>query len=225
MIQIVFQNKNFIVCNKPAEVLSVPAREKNDPRPCLGIALQNEFETQIFPVHRLDFETSGLIMYALNAQSHKISQDWFLKKTIHKHYQAMTCFQNFNHWPANIETDRSVIEANVELTAHWRTQMQRGKRRSFESKHGEWAETEARMIEVRQGHILWQLDPITGKPHQLRFELSRRGFPILGDGLYGSRESFTGPGIALRAVRLNLLDIENRLGLPDSFDVEGFSIV
>lgn len=227
MIQIVFQNNNFVVCNKPAAVLSVPAREKNDPRPCLGIALQNELKTQIFPVHRLDFETSGLIMYALNAQSHKVSQDWFLKKTIHKHYQAITGLQSFAHWPAGVETDRSVIEAASGVTAHWKTQMQRGKRRSFESKNGEWAETNARILQVANQNVLWQLDPVTGKPHQLRFELSRRGFPILGDILYGSTESFTNgaaAGIALRAVSLNLSGLDNRLGLPERIDIEGFSI-
>lgn len=228
MIQIVFQNNNFVVCNKPAEVLSVPGREKTDTRPCLGLALQAELKTQIFPVHRLDFETSGLILYALNSQSHRVTQDWFLNKKIHKYYQAVTGLQSFAHWPAQVDTDRSSLAAAVGLTAHWKTQMQRGKRRSFESKNGEWAETHARILQVENGHVLWQLDPVTGKPHQLRFELSRHGFPILGDELYGSQESFTGPGlagIALRAVSLNLSDIENRLGLPERFDVEGFSIV
>lgn len=225
MIQIVFRNNNFVVCNKPADVLSVPAREKSDPRACLGLALQDELKTQIFPVHRLDFETSGLILYALSSQAHRISQDWFLKRTIHKHYQAVTVEQNFAHWPANIETDRSPLNAEEGFAAHWKTQMQRGKRRSFESKHGEWAETKARVLQVENRKVLWQLDPVTGKPHQLRFELSRHGFPILGDELYGSQESFTGPGIALRAVSLNLAEVENRLGLPEQIDVEGFSIV
>lgn len=243
MIHLVFQNNNFVVCNKPAGVLSVPAREKTDPRPCLGLALQNELKAQIFPVHRLDFETSGLILYALNAPSHKASQDWFLKRKIHKHYQAVTGLQSFAHWPDNVATDRTVIEAQTGLTAHWKTQMQRGKRRSFESKNGEWAETHARILQVKipqdlsseNPKVLWQLDPVTGKPHQLRFELGRRGFPILGDALYGSTESFTndvGPAIApktaseiaLRAVSLNLSGLDNRLGLPERLEIEGFSI-
>ena len=150
-----------------------------------------------------------------------------MKRTIHKHYQAVTGYQNFSHWPSHIETDKSFVETTVGLAAHWKTQMQRGKRRSFESQNGEWAETNARVLQTTPQRVLWQLDPVTGKPHQLRFELSRRGFPILGDKLYGSQESFTGPdfaALALRAVSLNLSDIENRLGLPERFDIEGFSI-
>ncbi len=227
MIRIVFQNKNFVVCNKPPEVLSVPGREKSDTRACLGLALQVELKTQIFPVHRLDYETSGLILYALNSASHKASQDWFMKRTIHKQYQAVTGLQNFSHWPDNVKTDKSKLDVSVGLTVYWKTQMQRGKRRSFESKNGEWAETNSRVLQASGERVLWQLDPVTGKPHQLRFELSRRGFPILGDELYGSKQPFSGPdlaGIALRAVSLNLSDIENRFGLPGRFDIEGFSI-
>ena len=56
MIHFVFKNNNFVVCNKEALVLSVPAREKSDLRDCLGLRLELELKTQIFPVHRLDYE-------------------------------------------------------------------------------------------------------------------------------------------------------------------------
>ncbi|MEQ1724016.1 MAG: pseudouridine synthase, partial [Pseudobdellovibrio sp.] len=77
MTPFVFKNNNFVVCNKEALVLSVRAREKSDMRDCLGLRLEIELGTQIFPVHRLDYEVSGLILYALNSISHKASQDWF----------------------------------------------------------------------------------------------------------------------------------------------------
>lgn len=224
MIQIVFQNNNFVVCNKPAEVLSVPAREKNDPRLCLGLLLQEELKTQIFPVHRLDYETSGLIIYALHAKSHQQSQKWFLDKNILKTYHALTTTQNFSHWPENINTDRSVIESASGFKAHWKTQMMRGKRRSFESQNGEWAETLATIENIQNTNISWLLNPLTGKPHQLRFELSRRGFPILGDQLYGSKAQHSGPGLALRAIKLDLTEVKDRLGLPPFIEIEGFSI-
>lgn len=214
MIRIVFQNENFIVCDKPAKVLSVPAREKNDPRPCLGLELQKQLGRPVFPVHRLDYEVSGLILYALNARSHRISQDWFQKKTIRKKYRAYTPLQNFAHWPDNIKTDRSVLNAVAGQSWVWKTKILRGKKRSYESANGEWAVTEAHIVRAEEGQIEWELYPITGKPHQLRLELSRRGFPILGDELYGSECSYSQSGIALAAVEIELTQIEDRLGLP-----------
>ncbi len=215
MIRSVFQNKHFIVCNKQAQVLSVPAREKSDPRPCLGTELQRELKTQVFPVHRLDFEVSGLIIYALEPAAHKASQKWFEKKLIQKKYVAQTGLQNFSHWPENVTTDRRSIEAKAGAEFIWNTQILRGKRRSFESVNGEWAETRALINSVNKDAIIWHLYPVTGKPHQLRLELSRRGFPIHGDILYGSEYTRSEPGIALEAVEIDLSKVADRFGLPE----------
>jgi tRNA pseudouridine32 synthase/23S rRNA pseudouridine746 synthase len=220
MIEVVFENENFVVCNKPARVLSVPAREKHDPRSCLGLVLQEKYKKPVFPVHRLDFEVSGLIIYALNSRAHKVSQDWFLKKTIRKMYLAQTSLQNFSHWPENIKTDRSAIDLETQKDFYWTTKIQRGKRRSFESDHGEWAETEAVVVQANSDSILWNLFPLTGKPHQLRFELSRHGFPIDGDQLYGSAVKINQDGILLRAVSLDLSDVHDKLGLPSKIKIE-----
>lgn len=220
MFKIVFQNENFIVCDKAPEVLSVPAREKNDPRACLGLELQKQLRTQIFPVHRLDFEVSGLIIYALNSKAHQMAQDWFLKKQIQKNYIAITSAQNFAHWPENVPTDRSVLDLRLGASCVWKTQILRGKRRSFESVRGEWAETRALVTGLSDVAVTWNLLPVTGKPHQLRFELSRRGFPIWGDHLYGSKENWQLSGIALKAWLLDLKGIANRLGLPEKIQIE-----
>ena len=219
MIQIVFQNKNFVVCNKPAQVLSVPAREKTDPRFCLGLELQKQLNTQVFPAHRLDFEVSGLIIYALNAQAHKASQNWFIKRQIRKLYRAQTSTQNFDHWPANIPTERAEVKTQAQAHYVWKTKILRGKKRSFESENGEWAETEATVLEQNNNQVLWQLYPVTGKPHQLRLELSRRGFPIIGDSLYGSKMQHSKAGIALEAYELDLSNVPDRLGLPEKISL------
>lgn len=231
MFKEIFRNENFIVCDKAAEVLSVPAREKNDARLCLGLELQKQLNTQIFPVHRLDFEVSGLIIYALNAKSHQQAQNWFLKKQIQKNYVAITSLQDFSHWPENVKTDRALLDLSLSENSTcqnkfiWKTQIQRGKRRSFESPRGEWAETRASVASVdAQASVIWDLFPITGKPHQLRFELSRRGFPIWGDKLYGSQIAWRHAGIALKAYALDLAKIPNRLGLPERIQIEKWEL-
>jgi tRNA pseudouridine32 synthase/23S rRNA pseudouridine746 synthase len=215
MNKIIFQNEHFVVCDKPALVLSVPAREKTDQRPCLGLDLQKHFKTQVFPVHRLDYEVSGLIIYALNSQSHKESQKWFLDKKIQKKYCAITGLQDFSHWPAQLKTERTEISSKLDQKLIWKTQILRGKKRSFESEQGEWAETEALISARTETQIEWTLLPLTGKPHQLRFELSRHGFPIRGDALYGSKQDWKEPGIALKAYELDLSKIKNTMGLPE----------
>lgn len=218
MIHFVFKNNNFVVCNKEALVLSVPAREKSDLRDCLGLRLELELKTQIFPVHRLDYEVSGLIIYALNAKSHKASQDWFQSKLISKKYEATTGLQDFSHWPPSVKTDRSKIECKNAAEFYWKTQILKGKKRSFESENGEWAETKAVMKNVGSEKIEWNLFPITGKSHQLRLELSRRGFPIVGDELYGSKLKYE-KGIALKAVELDLSKVKERFGLPEIISI------
>ena len=219
MSPIIFQNENFVICDKPAQVLSVPSRDREDPRRCLGIELQKELSQNIFPVHRLDFEVSGLIIFALNSKAHKVSQNWFESKLIRKKYLARTRIQDFSHWPPAIPTDRAVIEIQLGKEFYWRTQIQRGKKRSFESVHGEWAETQAVIFEIQNNEVSWYLYPLTGKPHQLRLELSRRGFPILGDKLYGGQKNGHSDNISLRSISLNLEQIQNRLGLPPIIEI------
>ncbi len=216
MIAIVFQNEHFVICNKPVGVLSVPSRDKADPRFCLGTEVQKVFKKQVFPVHRLDFEVSGLIIYALNPEAHKVSQEWFQKKQIQKKYIAITEKQNFSHWPDHIETDRSLICEVPSEIFFWKTQILRGKKRSFQSVNGDWAETKAQISRRLNDELLeWQLWPITGKSHQLRLELSRHGFPIVGDSLYGSKKSHSKSGIALVSSEIDLKLVKNTLGLPE----------
>lgn len=220
MIKIIFENQNFVICDKPSDSLSTPDRHKSD-RPCLGLELQKKLQQQIFPVHRLDYEVSGLIMYAKNTQAHRVSQDWFSNKKIFKKYLALTSTQDFSSWPENVKADHAMISPEPGQNFFWKMQIQRGKRRSFESVHGDWAETKAETTQYLkdQNLIQWSLYPLTGRPHQLRLELARHGFSIVGDQLYGSQKKidlkiWPAGGIALRAVELDLSQVPDRLGLP-----------
>lgn len=215
MIRMVFENENFVVCDKPCRVLSVPSRDSLEKRACLGLQLKEKYKSKadILPVHRLDYEVSGLIIYALNARAHKVAQGWFDQKKISKMYLARTSLQNFLHWPNSVPTDRSIIDIENQKEFFWQTQIFRGKKRSFESAQGSMAETKAQITATDAQGIDWNLYPLTGKPHQLRLELSRHGFPIFGDQLYGSTHLIES-GIALKAVTLDLTGISERLGLP-----------
>lgn len=205
-MQNVFENSHWALVDKPAGWLTTPARDKNDPRACLGLELQKQLGIQIFPVHRLDFEVSGLVLFAKNAEAHRVAQGWFERAEIHKIYQAQSL-------PGEGEPPSEWIE--------WRSHLLRGKRRAYASPEGKLSLTRARTTQVTEKVWHWELMPLTGRPHQLRFELARNGTPILGDKLYGApliKEN----QIALRAVQLDLNSVKEseRMGLPADIVVD-----
>jgi tRNA pseudouridine32 synthase / 23S rRNA pseudouridine746 synthase len=192
MPTILFQSNRFVVIDKPPNWLSVPSRlGVNEPRPCAGIWLQETLGGQVFPVHRLDFGASGLLVYALDRDAHRISNGWFADTVIHKQYQAITTRIG----------SVCQIEPGVEQT--WESRLSKGKKRAYaDLVRGKNCRTEAVLTNDSDGIQTWLLSPATGRPHQLRWELAHHGFPIVGDELYGSEVKWRENGIALRLVKL-----------------------
>jgi tRNA pseudouridine32 synthase/23S rRNA pseudouridine746 synthase len=203
-MKIVFQNENFVIIDKPAEVLSVPGRFKEDDRPVAGLLLQEQIGQRIFPVHRLDFEVSGILVFALNPQAHTNANKWFENKGVTKIYQAYT---------EGVPPKDQIFE--------WKSILLRGKKRVFESPHGKSSLTHAEFVSSDDIGLAWILKPITGRSHQLRYECSKHGFPIVGDTLYGSQKSWRDKGIALRAQVIQFPLEAAKFGLPESLSVTG----
>lgn len=217
-----FENEHIVVLDKPCGVLSVPSRMGvADERPVLGIELQKSLGRPIYPVHRLDEETSGLIIYAKTPEAQKLLSRAFESHHVQKTYQALTTTQT--NYTSLIKTT---------FTNH----LVRGKKRSFEATHGKWAETYIADIQhhLNDG-LLWTLAPKTGRSHQLRVQLAMRGYPIWGDKLYGSDQSlpeslilpsgsFHDRAIGLRAIQLEFSDgaIEKKLLMPLTLQVHGW---
>jgi tRNA pseudouridine32 synthase / 23S rRNA pseudouridine746 synthase len=212
-MKILFQNDFFVAVDKPSGWLTTPARfGDKDPRPVLGLELQKELKLQIFPVHRLDFEVSGLVLYALNAKAHSQANTLFESKQVQKTYQALT--ENKN--PTAPDTGREF---------EWKSRILRGKKRAFESPHGKPSLTRATCLGTRGlggfgAGLGWELRPLTGRSHQLRFDLFRHGFSIKGDVLYGAQDPVRHQNeIALRSIRIQFQDQTfcQRWKLPDAF--------
>lgn len=205
-MNIVFENENFVIVDKPVNVLSTPPRFKDD-REILGITLEKELKIQIFPVNRLDAEVSGLVVYAKNANAHREANKWFENHLIKKHYQALA---------------NPTLEYEQKSWLHWKSKLLRGKKRAYESPHGKESETLAYLYESTD-KSQWILSPLTGRSHQLRYEMYKHQVPILGDLLY-SGTKISEEGIKLRSFRLDLSNItENlRFGLPEKIEIFGF---
>ena len=207
---ILHQGAHFVAADKPAGWLSVPGRfGARDPRPVLGLVLQERLGARLWPVPRLDEEATGVVLFALDAPAHAQASAWFEHRRVRKSYEALT------EIPA-------AGPPHEGFAATWTSLLLRGKKRAYESPAGKSSETRARFRGVAAAPggdaLAWDLEPITGRPHQLRFETARHGWPILGDELYGARRTFVPGAIALRCVRLAFLEAEAAaaLGLPAS---------
>lgn len=214
MILKVFENHQVVALDKPVCVLSVPSRmQDKDSRLVLGTELQKQLGQQIYPVHRLDFEVSGLILFAKTQAAHKMLNQCFEEHTVIKEYQAVS--------------QRTVGVAGLEKIQvgdrfEWKCKLLRGKKRAYESPHGKLSVTFAEIIKLDSAQIKWKLNPVTGRSHQLRYELYRHQTPIVGDQLYGAAAIETSLGIALRCVKMSFPEsVTNEIGLPSSLEVQG----
>jgi tRNA pseudouridine32 synthase / 23S rRNA pseudouridine746 synthase len=206
-MNILFQNDQFVIVDKPGGWLSVPSQwAEEDPRPVLSLELSKKLNQQIWPVHRLDLEVTGIILFAKNAPAHRSANGWFENRSIDKTYEA---------WTEGPKPEKNFFE--------WSSLLQAGKKRTFESPKGRLSVTRAfwkGTIERSDGPVQhWILDPLTGRRHQLRVHLVANGQIILGDKLYGAKRDFLPQTIALRAVKLdfsNCLEAA-RYGLPKEF--------
>ena len=213
-MKIHFQNDFFVVLDKQAGDLSVPSRfPDQDKRLVVGVELEKQLKRQIFPVHRLDCEVSGILLFALTPESHREANQIFEKHQVQKTYQALTT-----------KIRGEIPAVGSEFT--WKAHVLRGKKRSYESPVGKLSHTQA----IYQGEHSdpashrWSLKPITGRAHQLRFDLARHGFPILGDVLYGGEAIASPDMIYLRAHHLQFLNAEfyQRWKLPEHFSLPSF---
>lgn len=217
-VQLIFQNEHFVAADKPGGWLSVPSRQgASDPRPVLGHELEKQLGCRLWPVHRLDQEVTGLILFAKNAAAHRAANAWFEGHTVRKTYAALAAL-----------TDQPPLAGTEEI---WDSTLVRGKKRAFEAAHGKPARTVSTFVGPKvyagKGVGLWHLQPLTGRSHQLRFEMHKHGLPIIGDTLYGSQLAWSRPEeIALRSFRLSFAGCPGRetFSLPEIMETNGLEI-
>jgi tRNA pseudouridine32 synthase/23S rRNA pseudouridine746 synthase len=217
---VVHESEGVVAVDKPHGWLTIPGRHaESDPRPVLARRLADRMGGKLWIVHRLDREVSGLLLFARNPDVHRLLSGWFERHEVVKRYEAWT----EGEFPDAAESGGS-----------WEGWLIRGRRRVHEASEparGKWVRTQAhcrgRVMHEGAKLLRWELLPETGRTHQLRCQCSARGFPIAGDGLYGSHVSFRPDAIALRAVSLEFHRLppssREEVGLPLSLRVEGLS--
>jgi 23S rRNA pseudouridine1911/1915/1917 synthase len=147
-------------------------------------------------VHRLDKDTSGLILIAKNDRTHRFLQKQFRDRTVEKVYLALV-----DGRPA---TPKGIVEAAIGRDNHNRKRMS-----VVTPNRGREAVTEYRTLETFADHTLLEAHPVTGRTHQIRVHLAFIGCPVAGDTIYGHKKR------TLKIKRHFLHAARIRVRLPD----------
>jgi tRNA pseudouridine32 synthase/23S rRNA pseudouridine746 synthase len=190
---VVFADDTLLVLDKPAGLLSVPGKGE-DKQDCLSRRVQ-QVHANARVVHRLDMATSGLLVMALGASAQRALNDAFASRQVHKRYVAvvdgllestaenwaMIDFPILLDWPNRPR--RIIDEQGKPSSTRWRV-----------LQHNPTEQT-----------TRLELEPVTGRSHQLRVHLQALQHPILGDALYGTPASMAKAArLLLHASRLEL---------------------
>lgn len=188
-IEIIYADSYILVVNKPTLLLSVPGRAE-DNKDCLVTRLQENGSPDALIVHRLDWETSGLIILARDAASHRELSRQFHDREVDKRYTALC-------WG-----DLSADEGQVDLPLRYDPPTK--PRHVVDHEQGKHALTFWKVLERHPEHCRIELTPYTGRSHQLRVHMLSVGHPLLGDGLYAHEPALqAAPRLCLHASALS----------------------
>jgi len=175
-IEVVFEQEDFLILYKPADVLVHPPSEKSESISLVDWIL-NKFKTikevgytdRPGIVHRLDKDTSGLMIVARNNAAHATISDMFKKRKIHKIYLAIVKGHPEKTGTIDFPIGRHI--KHRKKMAHVPT--------------GRVATTHYKVLEYFKDCSLVAIELITGRTHQIRVHFATSGHPVIGDILYG----------------------------------------
>ncbi|MCA9407078.1 MAG: RluA family pseudouridine synthase [Candidatus Omnitrophica bacterium] len=169
-IEILYEDQQFIVFNKPAGLLIIPTpkKEKNT----LTNIVNHQYARQdqhykLHPCHRLDRETSGVIVYAKGKQNQKWMMDEFKKKGVTKNYIALVYGQ--------VKKGKGELKSYINDLDHRKYQGNTKARFSI---------TQYKVIEQKAQYSILDINLITGRTNQIRIQFSSIGHPLVGERKY-----------------------------------------
>ena len=173
-LEIIYKDSSVIVLNKPSGLLTVPGRLQKHKDCLLSRAKRAFFGTLL--VHRLDMDTSGVIIFARTSSAQKELNKQFEKREAKKIY--------FAELVGHIKDSAGTI--NLPIAPDW----QNRPLQKICTTTGKHSLTKWKLIErTKENTSLVELIPVTGRSHQLRIHMKSIGYPIIGDSFYGSRNA------------------------------------
>jgi 23S rRNA pseudouridine1911/1915/1917 synthase len=200
--EIIFQNEDFIAINKPSGLLSIPDRLGKDPS--LKSLLQDKIG-KVFTVHRLDKDTSGLIVFAKNEDTHKYLSQKFEGRDVEKFYLGLVT--------GTLMNKKGTIDVPIMEHPGKTTLM-------MTHKKGKPSVTDYEVLEEFGVYSWLQFQIHTGRTHQIRVHMTHLGHAIVCDELYGDGQRVLLSSIK-RKFKLSKNELEerpilNRLALHSS---------
>ncbi|MRI32741.1 RNA pseudouridine synthase [Endozoicomonas sp. OPT23] len=168
-----YRDDQIVVVSKPSGLLSVPGRPPNDSDSALGRLQAINPESRV--VHRLDMSTSGLMVFALNADSHRHLSRQFQDRKVKKGYAAEV-------WG---KPEKPEGEVNLPLCCDWPNRP----RQMVDHELGKPSLTKYQLMADDSAHGRVWLEPVTGRSHQLRVHMAELGHPIIGCEFYAHKEA------------------------------------
>ena len=187
-LPVIHEDPDFVIVDKPAGLLSVPGRGA-DRADCL-IARLRAVWPEILLVHRLDLDTSGVMVFARNKPAQGTISQQFEKRIVGKDYVARLA--------GLVGPNQGRVD--LPLIVDWPNRP----RQHVNHETGRPAQTDWQVIARGQDETRMRLIPLTGRSHQLRVHMAEIGHPILGDPLYASGAARAHPRLMLHAETLTL---------------------
>jgi len=171
-IPILYDDDHIIAADKPVGISTIPNTKTPREESLVGI-LEDRFDRKMFTVHRLDKDTSGIILFAKDPETHRALNIQFENREISKKYIGIV--------EGRVEWDEKKISIPV-------SKSKIGSRKVALSSKGFEAITKVRMLKRSKDFSLVEIEPVTGKRHQIRLHLKATGHPLAIDPLYGRKE-------------------------------------
>lgn len=196
-LEILHEDSDIIVLNKPSGLLSVPGRGDHM-ADCLLSRVQAAFPDALL-VHRLDRDTSGIIVFAMTPHAQRNLSMQFEKRTTKKTYVARV----------NGTVAEKTGTADFPLIVDWPNRPLQ----KVCHETGKAAVTDWRVLRYDDGETRVRLTPKTGRSHQLRVHMLALGHVMLGDPLYATGEALNHPRLMLHSEELRIKHPESGKGI------------
>lgn len=170
-LQIIYQDDCLVAIDKPPGMLVHPGREAEGREWIAMKRLRDEIGRKVFPVHRLDRPTSGVLLFALDKKTAALVQQVFERRHVRKIYHAIVCGLPPQRWICELPLQTGPGEASLAA----RTTFERLRETSFPG-------NPALVLS------LLEACPASGRFHQIRRHLLAAGFPIVGDFRYAGQD-------------------------------------
>lgn len=176
-LEIVFEDDDLLIVNKPSELLSVPGKTVSD---SVYTRIKKQYPNATGPliVHRLDMSTSGILVLTKTKEANKKVQSQFINRTVKKRYVALL--------------DGHLSNESGKIKLPLRVDLDDRPKQLVDFVHGKNAETKWTVIRKEENKTRVHFYPITGRTHQLRVHAAHKNglnTPIIGDDLYGKKSN------------------------------------